>query len=102
MHKCLLESFRSCVPTYDRKVRKNIYESVFHRWLITIYCQLGFSVHGISRQGYWSGLSFPSPGVFPTQGLNPGLLNCRQTLYHMSHQGNPTFFPESKTKVHDL
>ena len=26
-------------------------------------------------------------GIFPTQGLNPGLLHCRQILYHLSHQG---------------
>ena len=25
--------------------------------------------------------------IFPTQGLNPGLLHCRQTLYPLSHQG---------------
>ena len=29
-------------------------------------------------------------GIFPTQGLNPGLLHCGQTLYHLSHQGSPT------------
>ena len=29
---------------------------------------------GFSRQGYWSGLPFPSPGIFPTQGLNLPLL----------------------------
>ena len=28
-------------------------------------------------------------GIFPTQGSNPGLLHCRQTLYHLSHQGSP-------------
>ena len=28
-------------------------------------------------------------GIFPTQGLNPGLLHCRQTLYQLSHQGSP-------------
>ena len=28
-------------------------------------------------------------GIFPTQGLNPGLLHCRQILYHLSHQGSP-------------
>ena len=26
-------------------------------------------------------------GIFPTQGLNPGLLHCRQILYQLSHQG---------------
>ena len=28
-------------------------------------------------------------GIFPTQGSNPGLLHCRQLLYHLSHQGSP-------------
>ena len=42
---------------------------------------------GFSRQEYWSGLPFPSPGDLLTQGLNPGLPHCRQTLYHLSHQG---------------
>ena len=32
-----------------------------------------------------------SPGIFPTQGLNPGLPHCRQILYHLSHQGNPNY-----------
>ena len=27
-------------------------------------------------------------GIFLTQGLNPGLLHCRQTLYHLSEQGS--------------
>ena len=40
-----------------------------------------------SKQEYWSGLPFPSPGIFPTQGSNLGLLHCRRTLYRLSHQG---------------
>ena len=66
---------------------------------------------GFSRQEYWSGVPLPSlmdcidpwnypcqntgvgspsllQGIFPTQGSNPGLLNCRQILYHLSHQGS--------------
>ena len=27
-------------------------------------------------------------GIFLTQGSNPGLPHCRQTLYHLSHQGS--------------
>ena len=27
--------------------------------------------------------------IFPTQGSNPGLPHCRQTLYHLSHQVSP-------------
>ena len=32
----------------------------------------GFSVHGLSRQEYWSGLPFPSPGDLPDPGIEPG------------------------------
>ena len=28
-------------------------------------------------------------GIFPTLGSNPGLLHCRQVLYHLSHQESP-------------
>ena len=28
-------------------------------------------------------------GIFPTQGLNPDLLHCRQILYQLSHKGSP-------------
>ena len=44
---------------------------------------------GFSRQKFWSELPFFSPVIFPTQGSNPGLLPCRQILYHLSHQGSP-------------
>ena len=40
---------------------------------------------GSSRQEYWGGLPFPTPGIFLTQGSNPCLLHlqhCRQILYH--------------------
>ena len=29
-------------------------------------------------------------GIFPTQGLNPGLPHCGRILYQLSHQGSPT------------
>ena len=44
---------------------------------------------GVSRQEYWSGLPFLLQEIFPTQGLNPGLLHCRQTLYRLNHQESP-------------
>ena len=34
-----------------------------------------------SRQEYWSGLSCPPPGIFPTQGSNPGLTHCRRFAF---------------------
>ena len=39
--------------------------------------QPGSSSIGFPRQEYWSGLPFPSPKDFLTQGLNLGLLNGR-------------------------
>ena len=34
------------------------------------------------------GSCFLLQGIVPTQGLNLGLLHCRQTLYCLSHQGS--------------
>ena len=44
---------------------------------------LGSSVHGISRQEYWSGLPFPSPGDLPDSAIEPSV-SCigRQILRH--------------------
>ena len=42
-----------------------------------------------SRQGYWSGLPFSSPGDLPNPGIKPGgLLHCRQILYQLSYKGS--------------
>ena len=38
------------------------------------------------------GYHFVLQGIFPTKGSNPGLLHCRLTLYHLSHQGNPYIY----------
>ena len=57
----------------------------------TAACQAPLSM-GFFRQEYWSGLPFPSPGFFPTQGLNLSLLrllHCRQILYPLSHWRSP-------------
>ena len=35
------------------------------------YSLPGSSVHGFSRQEYWSGLPFPSPGDLPNPGIEP-------------------------------
>ena len=53
-------------------------------------CSLpGSSVHGILQAQILEWVDIPFlQGIFPTQGLNPGLLHSRQTLYHLSHQGS--------------
>ena len=37
------------------------------------------------------GCHFLLQGIFPTQGSNPGLLHCRQMLYHLSPLGSPIY-----------
>jgi len=48
----------------------------------------------ISKQEYWSGLLFPSPGVLSGPGIEPASLTSpvlgRQDLYHRYHLGSPT------------
>ena len=46
----------------------------------------GSSVHGDSlRKNTGVGCHAFLQGILPTQGLNPGLLHCRQIPYHLSH-----------------
>ena len=54
-------------------------------WAIAFQALLSME---FSRQEYWSGLPFPLQAILPTQGVNLGFLNCRQTFYHLSHQGS--------------
>ena len=63
----------------------------------SMVCSLpGSSVHGIfpdkSTRG---GCHFLLQGIFPTQGSNPGIPQCGQTLYRLSHQGSPPLIPSS-------
>ena len=58
------------------------------------------------------GSLFLLQGIFPTQGLNPGLPHCNQIIYQLSHQGSPrilewvaypfssrSFWPRNRTRV---
>ena len=46
---------------------------------------------GFSKPECWSVLPFPSPEDFRTQGLNTDIPYPRQILYHLSHQGRPSY-----------
>ena len=39
--------------------------------------------------------------IFPTQGLNQGLLHCRRILYQLSYQGSPESESESRSVMSD-
>ena len=59
----------------------------------TVAYQVPLSM-GFPRQQYWSGLTFPSPGIFLTQGSNPHLLcllHYRWILYLLNHWGSPKY-----------
>ena len=70
-------------------------------------CSLpGSSVHGDSP-GKNTGVGCHAllQGIFPTQGLNPGLPHCRQILYWLNHQGSPRMlewgaYPFSRWSFH--
>ena len=58
----------------------------------TLCDPMDYIVHGILQAGILhTGVGRCSilQGIFPTQGLNPGLPHRRQILYHLSHQGSP-------------
>ena len=58
----------------------------------------GSSVHGDSPgKNTLVGSHSLLQGIFPTEELNPGLLHCRQILYHLSHQGSPNFSLQKHT-----
>ena len=47
---------------------------------------------GFSRQEYWSGLPFPSPGDLPDPAIEPRVLpHCRRMLLLSEPPGKPSF-----------
>ena len=54
----------------------------------TLWDPMDYTVHGILQARILEWVAFPfSQGIFPTQGLNPGLLHWRRILYQLSHKG---------------
>ena len=85
------------IPTLGRQWSLLSFRKSRIRWLLTwslSHVQLFATLWTIqsmefSRSEYWVGSLFLLQGIFPTQGLNPGLLHWRQILYQLSHQGSP-------------
>ena len=61
----------------------------------TVTCQAPLSME-ISRQEYWSGLTFPTPGDLVDHGLNPQLLHCQVDSLPLVPPGKP---PQKKVLV---
>ena len=86
-----------------------VVSSAYLRLLMFLPAILSPACASSSLACWWPGCSPPGPSaygnspgkntgvgchallqeIFPTQGLNPDLLHCRQILYHFSHQGSP-------------
>ena len=54
----------SCVLVLSRFSRVSLFATL---WIVALQAALSM---GFSRQEFWSGLPFPSPGIFPPQGSN--------------------------------
>ena len=56
-------------------------------WVLQ-HCTCPVSAEGFLPE-YWRGSCSLLWGIFPTQGLNPGLPHCGWILYQLRHQGSP-------------
>ena len=56
-------------------------------WYPVDYSLPGSSVHGFSRQEYWRGLPFSSPGHRPYPGIKPGSLALQADSLPIELQG---------------
>ena len=79
-----------CHPAYLTYMQSEVSE-------VPHLCQTLCDPHGLDSPWNSPGkntgvgsLSLPQR-IFLTQGLNPGLLQCRQILYQLSHKGSPIF-----------
>ena len=87
-------TLKSLTPQF-KSINSLVLSLLYSPTLISIYDQWkncsppGSSLHGVlqARILEWAVIPF-SRGSSLTQGLNPGLLHCRQILYCLSHQGS--------------
>ena len=55
---------------------------------------------GFSRQEFWSGVPFPSPGDLPDPGIKPRPPTLQADAVHLSQQGSPhPGRPRSKARL---
>ena len=54
---------------------------------------------GFSRQEYWSGLSFPSPGDLPNPGIEPGSPTLQAETLPSEPQGSPNAGQEATVRA---
>ena len=65
--------------------------------LVIQSCPTLLQSHGFSRQEYWSGLPFPSPGDPSDPGIEPASLALAGEFFPLSHQGSPHVYTRIQT-----
>ena len=59
----------------------------------TLCDPMDYTVQGILQARILEWVAHPLlQGIYPTQGWNPGLLQCRQILYQLNHQGSQNHY----------
>ena len=106
------------VGWFGRMALKHVYDRMWNKSPVQVRCMIqgarGWCTGMTQRDG--TGLPYSpwnSPyqntgvgslsllqGIFPTHGLNPGLLHCRWILYQLSHKGIPAIVIGQKA-AHD-
>jgi len=90
MEICLLCDIQIPPPLWQKvkvKERKRSHPRLFAiPWIVA--CPKLLRPWDFQGKSIEVGCYFLLQGIFPTQGLNPGLSHCRQMLYRLSHQGS--------------
>ena len=81
LQKVSIEGIRACVLSLFRLVQLFV-------TLWTVACQASWSM-GFSRQEYWSGLPFPSPGDLPNPRVETGSPALQTDFFTTVPPGKP-------------
>ena len=102
-------SFNSSIMSFyspDQVTSKN-FSSIWVKWSevkVSQSCPT-LQPHGLHRpwnspgQNTGVGICSLLQGIFPTQGSNPSLPDCRRILYHLSHKGSPRVSSGSRNQT---
>ena len=81
---------RSLSPTFITFLKWSEVKVKVARSCRTLCDPMNHTVHGIFQARILEWVTFPLlQGIFPTQGLNPGLPHCRRILYQLCYKGSP-------------
>ena len=89
--------FRECIPCMSECLVTKSCLTLITPWTVAHQAPLsmGFSRHLCTGDFPGTNIGivchFLLQEIFPTQGLNPSLLHCRQILYHLSYQGSSVY-----------